>query len=275
MSSSYYPLTMGNPFTPGSENPVDPAVRERERQQAIQTQKKQMEADAAAAREKFISAAERAAAKAKRDGSAVPESTFRDVVKIYNEEFPKYRSDVDKAFLDPDVATLRADLAAAKKDAFMRMSRRIGGLPGGNEAYQLIGQEAEGNGNIITQGVKKVYDSERGGIQWGGLLGMIGGGLLLSQLTAGMGPVISAIAGLIGGIALAFLGDKLIDKPAEPLKTPDFHGGKAPSKSAFVAVSKQQEKEMNGQHIESGQLKSPATPKVHHTPHKQGQQHLH
>jgi len=251
--------------------PVDRARLEEARQ--IQAQ---INDDAEQTRLRFIHNVELAAAKNEKSGNPIASNAFPAIVKVYNEEFPRVRKDIEKAYMDaPDRAWLAANVDGVRRDAFTRMTKRINEIPGGMDAWKAAGQEAQGEG-FFTPAIKKVYDTDRGGPQWGGIVGLLLGGYLLHTVTAAFGPLISTIATIAGAAFLAFIGNKLIDKQAEPLVTPDFHShNTARSNSPQVAQHKSFEEIMannsatitpthgeTGQPIDTNNLSPKQTPAI-------------
>ena len=93
----------------------------------------------------------------------------------------------------------------------LRMQAKTKAIKGGQEAFAAIGEED--NGNFITPLIKKVYDSDRGGVQWGGLGGLLLGGLLAHTISAPSGGLISLITTIAGAGLMAYMGSKYFDKP--------------------------------------------------------------
>ena len=81
--------------------------------------------------------------------------------------------------------------------------------------------------NLITKATKTVYDPDRGGMQWGGIGGLLVGGLLAHTITASFGPLLNILATLAGGLLLAHVGDSFLDKSADPSAIPSAVTGKS------------------------------------------------
>lgn len=89
----------------------------------------------------------------------------------------------------------------------------------------MAGSFLDGVGNFFGGLTKMVYDPARGGMQLGGIAGLIGGGFLINGIMSlfggsGLGPIGDMVIGLLGGLAMAFVGDALFDKHPSPSATP-------------------------------------------------------
>ena len=252
--SQYHGGSMGGTMSGAGYQPGARFIEEHRaarRQQDATRVQKGIDADAREARMHFISAVEKAAAKNEQEYKKtghypLEPSAFPAIVRVYEEEFPKLKADIERAYAQgPDRATIAANRDDAKRAAYERLDRRISVIKDGKEAWQAAGQ-ADQSGGFIENAVKKVYDTDRGGVQWGGLLtGLLGGGALY-MATAGSGTLINVIATIIGVAGAAYLGDRFFDKKPEPLKTPDFHSRipSGQSLSPKVTVEPNQQKDM-------------------------------
>jgi len=211
--------------------------RETDRQQAAAIEQQRIDADVAAAKERFITSVEKAAGRNDAHGRPIPPAAFPAIIKVYNEEFDKFRADIERASLNPpNLAWRKVDMDMARKDMFQRMHSRLSSIKGGNEAMIAAGQEAQGDG-LFTPIIKNVYDTDKGGPQWGGIAGVLLGGFVLHHFSAALGPLINGIVTVVGGLLLGYAAHKFIDKPDIPLQTPDFHEKsfvKAPGKERGI-----------------------------------------
>jgi hypothetical protein len=80
--------------------------------------------------------------------------------------------------------------------------------------------------------VKAVYNSENGGVQWGGLIGGVLAGFLGYKLTAGAGTLVNVLATTIIGALGAYAAHSYIDPKPAPLDVPDLFKERDQEKAA-------------------------------------------
>lgn len=93
-------------------------------------------------------------------------------------------------------------------DMVGRLNDEINKDPNNRQAWNLVMNDASGPGLIGT-----VYDKKKGGIQWGGLIGALGGGLVMFKTLgkAAGGGIMGLIVGLLGVVGGAFAGQKIAE----------------------------------------------------------------
>lgn len=220
--------------------------------------------DANAARDSFITAAEKAA---KKHGHV---ETYRKIVQVFDKEFTPFSKEVKSARLDSnDRAELGASLNTAKRHASQRLKSDVARIKGGKEALMHIYQEQEGEG-LFAPLVKSVYDSDHGGFQFGGILAAVFGGGAVFLATQGAGMLVNLLATVVAALAFSHVGNQFLDHTPgseKPSKNVNFHTksspvlAKANQPKPTIArdTSHDRHPEMHPP-SETGQLPSPTTP---------------
>ncbi len=84
--------------------------------------------------------------------------------------------------------------------------------PNGMQAMQELGKKMQGPG-LFSGAIEQVYNPKKGGLQLGGILGLIAGGLMATQLTGGLmtGELMPILITIGAGFLGAWLGNKGAD----------------------------------------------------------------
>lgn len=83
----------------------------------------------------------------------------------------------------------------------------------GQEAWKELHNKMQGP-SIIGAATSQIYDKKKGGMQWGGIVGLILGGLMATQLTGG-GIMTGELLPILATVGTAFLGAWLGNKAAD------------------------------------------------------------
>lgn len=83
----------------------------------------------------------------------------------------------------------------------------------GQEAWKELHNKMQGS-SIIGAAASQIYDKKKGGMQWGGIVGLILGGLMATQLTGG-GIMTGELLPILATVGTAFLGAWLGNKAAD------------------------------------------------------------
>lgn len=168
--------------------------------------------------------------------------------KAHMEDFKKRAAaaniPLDKKALDAESSKFKNEFAA-------RFQRDV--LPGygpqGQEAWTALAEKME-RPNLLTGGIKQVYNSEEGGFQWGGIVGGIVGAFAAAKLTGfSLGGLFSgeldlfSILGMVVGVGMGAVTGNMIGNwmgPGSSERKP-FPGTdiatKQPEKSAGTEVA--------------------------------------
>ena len=145
----------------------------------------------------------------------------------------------------------------------------------GEQALQALGYELHGEG-MLTKGIKMFYNSDKGGLQIGGIIGALLGFKAFMSMTAGGAGGWVGLVGLAFGIGLgAYGGNLLVDtvKNAVRPKAPPA-GDKAPAAERTAPVRPKEpyyDAPSEGLSLrDTGTLPTPSVPKA--PPRPQGQQ---
>lgn len=174
------------------------------------------------ARAKFIAAAELASA----HHPQIPQQVFRDIIAAYDAEGEAFHEKElearKKAMAEGNKGYYNAGMMDARKDLLANVRKRIEHHPDGVTAMQAISTEKQPE-SIFTPLVRLFYNSDKGGLQAGGLGGaaILGGAAYYLTKSAGTSSWLT-IGGTVLATALgAYIGNKVV--PSSPSITlPDF-----------------------------------------------------
>lgn len=194
------------------------ASRERVRQQeADRAEMRDLRAEQQA-RERFITLVERASAR----HPEIDQQVFRDVIAAYEAERESYVQAQKQARRDaPNAGYLRSDLSQARSRTLENIRGRIAHHgAAGREALHAIAQENQPE-SAFTPVARMLYNTDRGGLQIGGLGGAaaLGGLAYFMASSSGAGGlltwVLTAGAALLGAYAgsSAFPGADTLNAP--------------------------------------------------------------
>ncbi|NBO19624.1 MAG: hypothetical protein EBV03_10465, partial [Proteobacteria bacterium] len=179
----------------------------RERNEAVAEGRRYVNDQKAAndAREQFITYVEKAAARNKH----IDLQVYRDIIAAYDAEYTQYIALVEAGKKDPEMA---AQAQEARNTMVSRVNKRIekhGAM--GEEAMRTIANEKQPE-SFFTPIVRQVYDSDKGGLQVGGILGALlgGAGAYFAGGQFGLGTLFK-LGLTAGGVALGtYLGNKVL-----------------------------------------------------------------
>ncbi len=132
------------------------------------------------------------------------------------EQVQAYQDSPTPGMLQQNINTIKTKYATLLRD---KIYKDYGDE--GNAALSAVSKEMRGE-SVFAGPVKMLYNSENGGLQWGGVLSGVSAALLGYNLTGGMGGIMQILATVAIGAAGAYIGHKVIDGTPEPLKLPDF-----------------------------------------------------
>lgn len=121
-------------------------------------------------RDAFITRVEKAAAR----NTQIDLQVFKDIIAAYDAEYLELAKKVEEGKNNPAAA---AEAREMKLNLQQRVSRRIEHHgPAAQQAMNAIAQEQQPE-TFFTPIVRMFYDTDRGGVQFGSILGALGGGI--------------------------------------------------------------------------------------------------
>ena len=154
----------------------------------------------------------------------IKQEVFRDVIKAYEAEhdnFCKKEKEIREKG-EPDVLA-RLDMQKLRNDFMAKVQKRLEHHgPAATEALHALHQENQPE-SMFTPLVRMFYNTDRGGMQWGGTLGAFLAGGMAYLLGSSSGSSSLLITGLTAAVALvgAYAGSQMLPGK-ETTPTPNF-----------------------------------------------------
>jgi hypothetical protein len=183
-------------------------------------QDKNAEYAMAVRRVNFIKAAEVAAAK----NPKISPEIFLGIIATYDEHDARFREEIsDARRTSLSDLTFKTEANTIRTRHYQEIKTAIAAKHGqpGMDAWEAIATQSQPD-SFFTPLVKKVYDSDKGGMQWGGLIGLLAGGAAAYYFTAESGMLFNVIATVGAALVGAFALGSMFNGPDKKLDTPDF-----------------------------------------------------
>ncbi len=245
------------------------ASRERVRQYEMDKQENREARAEHAAREKFIGYAETASAR----HPEIDQQVFKDIIAAYDAEREDFRARVQDIQANaPSKGYLRVDMQQARNDIVRNIHKRIDHHGGAATiAMNAISAEKQPE-SVFTPIVRMFYNSDKGGLQVGGLGGAaaLGGLAYYIGESSGMGTIMKWALTLGSTMLGAYAGGKAFPG-TDTLKVPNFRGPaiapKGPVKTPELDLGSPAQEQLQASTLNIPDMKLSKT-EIVHTPLK-------